>query len=42
MSSVTADQYLAGMVGLGLLRSWYLDAEVNADRMRPPTTARTR
>lgn len=31
--AVTADQYLAGMVGLGLLRTWYLDADVNAERM---------
>ena len=27
---VTADHYLAGMVGLGLLRTWYLDGDVNA------------
>jgi len=31
---VTADHYLAGMIGLGLLRNWYLDADVNAERMR--------
>lgn len=33
MGSVTADQYLAGMIGLGLLRNWYLDADANAARM---------
>lgn len=30
---VTADQYLAGMIGLGLLRTWYVDADVNLQRM---------
>ena len=34
---VTADHYLAGMVGLGLLRTWYLDGDVNAERMRELT-----
>jgi ubiquinone/menaquinone biosynthesis C-methylase UbiE len=34
MGTVTADQYLAGMIGLGLLRNWYVDADVNAERMR--------
>lgn len=33
MGTVTADQYLAGIVGLGLLRTWYLDADANATRM---------
>ncbi len=33
MGTITADQYLAGMIGLGLLRTWYLDAEVNEARM---------
>ncbi len=33
MVVVTADQYLAGMVGLALLRNWYLDATTNAERM---------
>ena len=32
-TSVTADHYLAGIVGLGLLRSWYVDAEQNQQRM---------
>ena len=34
---VTADHYLAGIVGLGLLRTWYLDGNVNAERMRELT-----
>lgn len=34
---VTADHYLAGMIGLGLLRTWYLDGDVNAERMRELT-----
>lgn len=33
MGSVTADQYLAGMIGLALLRTWYADADHNAARM---------
>jgi ubiquinone/menaquinone biosynthesis C-methylase UbiE len=32
-ASVTADHYLAGIVGLGLLRTWYLDADANLERM---------
>ena len=30
MGTVTADHYLAGIVGLGLLRNWYVDADANA------------
>ncbi len=33
MGTVTADHYLAGVVGFGLLRNWYLDAETNAQRI---------
>jgi ubiquinone/menaquinone biosynthesis C-methylase UbiE len=33
MGSVTADQYIAGVIGLGLLRGWYLDGDANAERM---------
>ncbi len=33
MGSVTADHYLAGVVGFALLRTWYLDAETNAQRI---------
>jgi ubiquinone/menaquinone biosynthesis C-methylase UbiE len=34
MGHITADQYLAGVVGLSLVRSWYEDADRNAQRMR--------
>jgi len=33
MGTVTADHYLAGIVGLGLLRNWYVDADANAQRL---------
>jgi len=33
MGTVTADHYLAGIVGLGLLRNWYVDADTNAQRL---------
>jgi ubiquinone/menaquinone biosynthesis C-methylase UbiE len=33
MGTVTADQYIAGVIGLGLLRQWYLDGDANAERM---------
>ncbi len=32
-TAVTADHYLAGMVGFGLLRNWYVDGDANAQRM---------
>lgn len=33
MPPVRFDHYLAGVVGLGLMRHWYADGEVNATRM---------
>lgn len=33
MSAITADQYFAGVIGAALLRSWYVDGAVNAERM---------
>jgi SAM-dependent methyltransferase len=33
MQPVRFDHYLAGVVGLGLIRHWYADGEVNAARM---------
>lgn len=33
MGTVTADHYLAGIIGLGLLRNWYVDADANLTRM---------
>jgi ubiquinone/menaquinone biosynthesis C-methylase UbiE len=33
MGSITADQYFAGVIGLSLLRNWYVDADTNEARM---------
>ena len=33
MGSITADQYFAGVIGLSLLRNWYVDADANEARM---------
>lgn len=33
MGTVTADHYVAGVIGLGLLRNWYVDADANLTRM---------
>jgi ubiquinone/menaquinone biosynthesis C-methylase UbiE len=33
MTAVTFDHYLAGIVGLGLIRHWYADGDANAARM---------
>lgn len=33
MGTVTADHYLAGIIGLGLLRNWYVDPDANLTRM---------
>jgi ubiquinone/menaquinone biosynthesis C-methylase UbiE len=33
MGTVTADHYLAGIVGLGLLRNWYVNADANTQRL---------
>src|SRR6186997_2660585 len=38
MGSITADQYFAGVIGLSLLRNWYVDAEANEARMADLTT----
>ena len=38
MGSITADQYFAGVIGLSLLRNWYVDADANEARMTELST----
>ena len=38
MGSITADQYFAGVIGLSLLRNWYVDADANEARMAELST----
>ena len=42
MGSITADQYFAGVIGLSLLRNWYVDADANEARMAELSTVLAR
>ena len=42
MGTITADQYFAGVIGLSLLRNWYVDADANEARMAELSTVLAR